>query len=162
MPRKKKLPMISKVSQKRLKRHRFVHYALSETVALSIDLILLWVLVSVFHLQYLFAAAIAYILAVTIHYQTIRKHVFHGSIRDPFHLYSYFIGVGVLGLMSTLAIMGAAVVFINTDYLFARVFAAVSIIPATYGLNKAVTFLMPQSLPTDKESYCNLSDTHGI
>lgn len=140
------------------KSHRFVHYTSSEIVALALDLVLLWIMVYFFEIHYLIAGLVAYLIAMTSHYHTVRKHIFHSRLRDPFHKYAYFNAVGIVGLITTLAIMNALISIVHTEYVVARMAASVLIIPLTYQMNKIFTFKMPKALPSQKDAYCNIPD----
>ena len=115
-------------------KHKFTRYASSELVALALDILILWIFASVFNFNYLISVGLAYLIAITAHYHSVRKHVFHGTVRDPFHSYSYFLAVGVFGFAITLGIVFLSVNS-NYNYILARVFAAVLVVPATYILN---------------------------
>jgi putative flippase GtrA len=153
--KKQKIPQ--KISQK----VKFIEYVASESVALVFDIILLWVFVRFFGLNYLIAAAIAYIIAIMIHYHTTRHHIFKGTVRTEFSGLPYFIAVGVGGLIIALLMINFIVQAASIDYLFARLIATIAIIPATYVSNKYITFIMPHQLPDEKNLYCNIPDAHG-
>src|SRR3989344_727899 len=138
-------------------KHRFTHYASSELVALALDVVILWIFASVFNFNYLISVGLAYLIAITAHYHSVRKHVFHGTVRDPFHSYSYFLAVGVFGFAITLIVVLLSVSFIHSNYILARAFAALGVIPATYFFNGLITFTMPRPLPHD-DGYCNIPD----
>ena len=138
-------------------KHRFTHYASSELVALALDIMLLWMFVNLFDWHYLVSVSAAYFIAITVHYYGVRKRVFHGTIRDPFHTYSYFLAVGLFGFAITLIVVLLSVTFIHSNYILARAFAALGVIPATYFFNGLITFTMPRPLPHD-DGYCNIPD----
>lgn len=136
------------------------HYLASECIALVFDLVFLWFLTTHLHMNYLIAAAIAYVIAITIHYHTTRYHIFRGSIRSKYPAMAYFLAVGVGGLVIALFMLNFLVDF-GFNYLSARAAAAIAVIPATYALNKYVTFVMPHTLPNEKDLYCNIPEAHG-
>lgn len=135
---------------------KFGHYLCSESVALAIDLVILWVLIHFLNFHYLVSAAIAYVVAISVHYFSVRKHVFHGTVRDPFHGYAYFLSVGIIGIVLTIALALLMIYYLHSGYYMARIIAALFVIPATYLLNSWLTFIMPKPLPQNKEDYCNI------
>ncbi len=141
---------------------RFLEYSASEGIALVMDLFLLWILVSFFSSNYLIAAAIAYISAMIIHYHTTRHHIFRGSIRTELSGFAYFLAVGVAGLIIALFSIEFIVQVLQLNYLSARFIAALPIIPATFILNKYITFSMPHPWPKDEKNlYCNIPGAYG-
>lgn len=137
---------------------RFRNYAFSEIFALSIDLVVLWALVQFTHMHYLVAAGIAYWVALTIHHHSVRKRLFRGTVRDATHTYTFFLGVGVVGFMIMLIFVALAVSAVHLNYVFARIMAALGVIPITYVLNLWLTFIMPKPLPNKKDEYCLIGE----
>jgi putative flippase GtrA len=160
MRKRGKIELGKRIRKDNKHKGRFTHYASSELVALSLDLVLLWAFISVFRWNYLFSVGLAYMVAITVHYYGVRKRVFHGSVRDPFHSYSYFLAVGIFGFAITLGIVFLSITFINSSYFLSRAFAAVLVVPSTYTLNHFITFIMPKPLPKS-EDYCNIPDVRN-
>jgi putative flippase GtrA len=107
-------------------------------------------------LNYILAAGIAYLVAITLHYHTTRHHIFRGTIRTTYTGFAYFLAVGVLGLAVALITMTILIKISGATYLFARLIATIAIIPVTYVSNKYLTFIMPRPLPDEKNLYCNI------
>lgn len=155
--------MKKRSKNKPIRAHRahFIEYVASEVVALIFDIVLLWVLVRFFEVNYLVAATIAYIIAIMIHYHTTRHHIFKGTIRTEFSGFAYFLAVGIGGLLIALPAMNLIISRTHLDYLVARSASALLIIPATYMFNKYLNFVMPKPLPKEGSLYCNIPNAHG-
>ena len=91
----------------------------------AVDIALLGLLVEVLGLVYLPAAAIAFLLAMTVQYALSRVWVFRRSDRGMATGYFYFLVNAGIGLVTTLAMLFALVELAGLFYIVARVIASV-------------------------------------
>ena len=78
---------------------RFAQYSLLGAGTLLIDIALLFVLAGTFAMNYLWAAALAFLVAVSINYLLSRRFVFKGSSRTQTTGYLYFLMIAAFGML---------------------------------------------------------------
>lgn len=119
---------------------RFIRFSGLGVLAFILDFLLLAFLVEGIKMYYLHAAAIAFVLATTVHYTFVRKTVFRHAPRSYTQGYPYFISIGIINLGLTIALMGYAVGTVGINYLIAR--PAISIFIGTWNfiINAKLTF----------------------
>jgi putative flippase GtrA len=91
----------------------------------GIDIALLWLFVELADLSYLPAAALAFLIAMSIHYVISRLWVFKQSDRGIASGYFYFLINTCIGLLVTLATFWALINLLDFHYLLARVGASI-------------------------------------
>ena len=103
------------------------------------DILLLWVLVEALFMDKLVAAALAFIVAITVHYAFARGWIFVGTERALVSGYVYFLINAGVGLVVTI-VMFWAFMAIGIHYLPARVIASVFAGLAAFLLNAMLNF----------------------
>jgi putative flippase GtrA len=106
----------------------------------AFDLALLWVLVRFWGVQYLVAATLAFIVAISIHYGFARAWIFPGSERAHGSGYVYFIVNAGIGLVITIALYAAFVELLGIHYIVARVIVSIFAGLAVFLLNAVLNF----------------------
>lgn len=91
----------------------------------GLDVAVLWLLVDYAGFGRIPSAALAFLLAMTLHYVLSRIWVFKGSGRNVASGYLYFLVNAGIGLVVTLAVFAALLEFTGLYYLIARVIASV-------------------------------------
>ena len=108
--------------------------------AFGLDVALLWLLVEHFGWVHLPAAAISFIIAMTLHYVLSRLWVFKGTERGVAQGYAYFLINAGIGLVVTLGAFFALMEFTDLYYLVSRVLASVVAGVLVFGLNAVFNF----------------------
>jgi putative flippase GtrA len=106
----------------------------------AFDLALLWALVHFGGVQYLIAATLAFIVAVSIHYAFARAWIFPGSDRAMASGYAYFFINAGVGLVITIALYAAFVELLGMHYIPARVVVSVFAGLTVFVLNAVLNF----------------------
>jgi putative flippase GtrA len=96
------------------------------TFIFAIDLLLLWLLVEQAGMEKVLAAAVAFVIANSLHYLFGRWWIFRGTERKPVSGYIYFLANAGVGLAITLLLFAAFVAVLPAWYLVGRV--AVSVV----------------------------------
>ena len=118
----------------------FGRNTLASFLAFGIDIALLWMLVELSGLAYLAAAAIAFMVAMSVHYVISRIWVFAGSRRGMATGYLYFLINAGIGLVVTLAVFWALLELLGIHYLFARLVASILAGLVVFFLNAVFNF----------------------
>lgn len=103
------------------------------------DLLLLWAFVEFLGMDKLVAAAVAFLIAITIHYGFARGWIFKGTERKVTSGYVYFLINAVVGLVLTIVLFWAFMA-VGLHYLVARVVASVFAGLAVFVLNAVLNF----------------------
>jgi putative flippase GtrA len=114
--------------------------SLAGAVAFAFDMALLWLLVERAHWTYLPAAALAFLVAVTLHYALARRFVFAGSEQSVARGYLYFVANAAVGLAVTLAAFALLVELFELNYLVARLISSVKAGVVVFVLNAVFNF----------------------
>ncbi len=77
---------------------RFTQYSIIGGGTFLLDLLLLYIFIDVFSLNYLVATAVAFLIAVSCNYYISRKYVFVGSVRSHKAGYANFVSIALIGL----------------------------------------------------------------
>ena len=108
--------------------------------AFGIDVALLWLAVELAGAPYLPAAAVAFLIAMSIHYLLSRIWVFRGSERGMAAGYAYFLMNAGIGLVVTLGAFALLMELAGLHYLIARVLASVVAGILVFFLNAVFNF----------------------
>lgn len=103
---------------------RFLKYSLIGFGTFLGDLILLYIFTDWLHLYYLFAAGLAFLVAVSVNYLISRRVVFKGTKRGQTAGYVYFIIIAGAGLMFVTGGMYVLVEWLGVYYVWARILVA--------------------------------------
>lgn len=103
---------------------RFAKYSLVGFGTFFFDLLLLYILTDFFALNYLLAAAVAFLIAVTINYIFSRRYVFSGTLRGVKEGYVNFMLIVLVGLVVVTGGMYVFVTMFDMSYVIARVLLA--------------------------------------
>jgi putative flippase GtrA len=106
----------------------------------AFDLILLWALVDILAMGKILAAALAFVVANSIHYLFCRVWIFPGSARPMTSGYVYFFVNAGVGLLVTLILFDLLMVAAGMNYMIARVVASVFAGLASFLLNAVLNF----------------------
>lgn len=106
----------------------------------TFDLALLYVLTDFFAVQYVIAAGMAFIIAVSINYWISRQYVFKHTLREVKEGYVHFVAIASIGLLMVMGGMFVLVEYAHFDYLFARAVVAIVTGFWNYLLNLYVNF----------------------
>ena len=108
--------------------------------AFGIDVALLWLAVEWGGAPYLPAAAIAFLIAMSIHYVLSRIWVFRGSERGMAKGYVYFLINAGIGLVVTTGAFALLMEAAGLHYLIARILASVAAGILVFFLNAVFNF----------------------
>jgi putative flippase GtrA len=106
----------------------------------AIDIALLWLLVERAGMEKLLAAAVAFIIANSIHYGFGRLWIFRGTERRHVSGYVYFLANAGVGLVVTLALFAAFIAVLPAYYLVGRVLVSVISGLTVFVLNAVLNF----------------------
>ncbi len=120
--------------------HKGAGFSVLGVLAFALDLSLLVVLTEFANLHYLYALAIAFLSATSLHYFLARRMVFPRTTRSFSHGYIFFMTSAAFNLALTLVLMRLAVDHYGIYYVFAR--PAVSIVVGIWNfiITKKLTF----------------------
>jgi len=107
-----------------LRFRRFFRYSLVGGSTFLLDLALLFLLIDCLQIDYLRAAGVAFLVAVSINYVVSRTFVFPGTTRTLKQGYFNFIGIALLGLGLVVGGMFVVVEKLGVSYLVARILIA--------------------------------------
>jgi putative flippase GtrA len=119
---------------------RFLRYAIIGVSTLLLDLVMLYIAVSVFGIAYYFATPCSFLIAITCNYMLSRRYVFTGTERSWRLGYAYFALVALLGAGITTGLVAGLVSLYGVFYLFARVLVAGVIGIGNYLFNLFINF----------------------
>lgn len=106
----------------------------------AVDLALLWLLVERGGMDKVLAAAIAFVIANSLHYGFGRWWIFRGTERKPVEGYVYFLANAGVGLVVTLVLFAAFVALLPAYYLLGRVLVSVVSGLTVFLLNAVLNF----------------------
>lgn len=106
----------------------------------AFDIALLWVLVAFLGMDKVAAAALAFVVANSVHYAIGRGWVFHGTDRHVATGFIYFQINSVIGLVITVALFAALIRWTPINYLIARVLVSVVAGLTVFLLNAVLNF----------------------
>lgn len=109
-------------------------------VTFAIDLALLWLLVEHLGAAYIPAAALAFLIAISLNYVVSRLWVFRRSDRGLASGFLYFLMIAGVGLVTTLAVFVLLVEFAGLFYIVARAIASVVAGILVFALNAVLNF----------------------
>ena len=118
----------------------FARNTVASFFTFGVDVALLWLAVELAGAPYLPAAAIAFLVAMSIHYALSRIWVFKGSERGMAAGYVYFLMNAGIGLVVTMAAFWALMELAGLHYLVARILASVAAGILVFFLNAVFNF----------------------
>jgi len=119
---------------------RFLKYLSVGLSTFILDLVVLFMLVDVWLLQQVWAAGIAFMIAVSINYWLSRRYVFKGTLRSVKTGYLNFIFIAFFGLLVVLGGMYWMTIILGWNYLLARTIVAILTGFWNYLMNLFVNF----------------------
>lgn len=119
---------------------QLVRNTIVSTVIFAADLALLWLLVEQGGVEKVLAAAVAFIIANSLHYAFGRWWIFRGTERKPVEGYIYFLANAGVGMVITLALFAAFVAVLPAYYLIGRVLVSVVSGLTVFVLNAVLNF----------------------
>ncbi|MEN9921988.1 MAG: hypothetical protein RL097_264 [Candidatus Parcubacteria bacterium] len=119
---------------------RFFKYSIVGGGTFAFDLALLYVLTEFFAVQYVIAAGVAFLIAVSINYWFSRQYVFKRTLREVKEGYVHFVTIALIGLLMVMGGMFVLVEYAHFDYLFARIIVALVTGFWNYLMNLYVNF----------------------
>jgi putative flippase GtrA len=108
--------------------------------AFAFDLVLLWGLVQFLGMDKVLAAALAFIVATTLHYVFGRTWIFRGTERGVASGYVYFLINAAIGLIITVGLFAAMLRWTPINYLVARILVSIVAGLAVFLLNAVLNF----------------------
>ena len=126
-----------------LSRHAATLLARNTVVSFGIfafDIALLWLMVQFFGLPKIAAAALAFVIANSVHYALGRSWVFRGTDRNIASGFIYFQINSVIGLVITIALFAALIRWTAINYLAARVVVSLFAGLSVFLLNAILNF----------------------
>ena len=106
----------------------------------AVDIALLWALVELAGLGKVAAAAVAFIIANSIHYGFGRSWIFRGTSRAFASGYFYFLVNAAIGFIITIGLFAAMIRWTPINYLVARVLVSVVAGLTVFVLNAVLNF----------------------
>jgi putative flippase GtrA len=119
---------------------RFIRYSLVGTGTFVIDLALLYFFIETLGMHYLVATAVAFLLAVSVHYAISRVWVFPHTKRGVRAGYAFFIQFAILGMLATTGFMWLLTVLFALPILYTRVLVSVFVGIGNYLANLHLNF----------------------
>lgn len=119
---------------------QLVRNTVVSTLIFAVDLALLWLLVEQAGMEKVLAAAVAFVIANSLHYFFGRWWIFRGTERKPVEGYVYFLANAGFGLAVTLALFAAFVAVLPAYYLIGRVLVSVVSGLTVFVLNAVLNF----------------------
>ena len=126
-----------------LSRHaggQLVRNTIVSTFIFAVGLALLWLLVEQGGMEKVLAAAVAFVIANSLHYGFGRWWIFRGTERRPVEGYVYFLANAGVGMVITLALFAAFVAVLPAYYLVGRVLVSVVSGLTVFVLNAVLNF----------------------
>ena len=118
----------------------FGRNAVASAIVFIVDVAILVTLVEFANLQYFFAAAISFLIAITIHYVLAQVWIFQESDQGLARGYAWFLLNAGIGLVITMAVLVGLVELLKLHYVVARVIASVVAGIASFFLNAIFNF----------------------
>lgn len=109
-------------------------------VTFALDLALLSLFIDVFHLYYVVAAGVAFVIATSLNYVISRRYVFTGSERGVRSGYLLFLLIGGVGVLIITTLMYVLVDVFAFHYLISRILIAGVVGWWNYLMNLHVNF----------------------
>ena len=100
---------------------RFLKYSSVGVSTFLFDLLLLYIFTDILEMNYLVAAGVAFLIAVSINYVVSRKFVFKGTLRGVKSGYVNFIGIAGIGLLFVVSSMYVLVTVFSLPPLISRI-----------------------------------------
>jgi len=119
---------------------RFLKYTIVGTSTFAVDLLLLFVLIDGFNMNYLVGAGVSFVFAITINYFLSRRFVFKGTQRGVRSGYLNFVAIALAGLLIVIGGMYLLVTVLGVGYVISRFIVAGLTGFWNYLLNLFVTF----------------------
>lgn len=119
---------------------RFVRYTFIGVSTFLIDLAILFILASIFSINYLVAVGAGFFLAVSLNYFLSREFAFKYTDRSVMKGYLYFLKFALAGMIITILLMGVLVTYAEFQYMLARVVVATLVGVANYAANLFINF----------------------
>ena len=119
---------------------QLVRNTVVSTFIFAIDLLLLWLLVEQAAMNKVLAAAVAFVIANSLHYFFGRWWIFRGTERKPVSGYIYFLANAGVGLAITLVLFAIFVALFPAWYLVGRVIVSVVSGLTVFVLNAVLNF----------------------
>jgi putative flippase GtrA len=119
---------------------RFINYSVISIVSFILDLSLLWVFSTIFHIHYLVSTGLAFTIAVTFQYIPTRFLVYKNSKQDIGIGYIYFFAIAMVGLLFVTFAMGFLVGIVHLNIIISRVFIAIFVGIWNYILHSYISF----------------------
>jgi putative flippase GtrA len=113
---------------------------LAGTSAFLVGLLVMWLLVDSTGMPETPAAALSFLIANTLHYLLARKWVFDGSSRKLISGYGYFLANAAIGLVVTISLFSALMVWTSIHYLAARILVSMIAGLIIFVLNATLNF----------------------
>jgi putative flippase GtrA len=118
-----------------------VGYALASGAALAVDMAILASLVKLAHWPYLLAASLSFFSGATVAYLLSVKFVFrHRQVGKRPLEFSYFVGLGLLGLAVNAATLFVAVSGAGLDLMLAKLLAAAATFLTNFTVRRQMLF----------------------
>lgn len=109
-------------------------------VAFAFDLALLWALVELLGADKVLAAAVAFIIATSLHYAFCRSWIFRGTERTLASGYVYFLINTAIGLAITVMLFAALIRWTPINYLVGRTLVSLVAGLSVFLLNAILNF----------------------
>ncbi len=106
----------------------------------AFDLALLWALVEFVHVGKVFAAALAFVAATSLHYAFCHSWIFRGTERALASGYVYFLTNAVIGLVITVTLFAALIRWTPINYLVGRTLVSIVAGLTVFLLNAVLNF----------------------
>lgn len=119
---------------------RFLRYSVIGITTFAFDLLLLFLLIDFFHMHYLLATALAFIVAISINFLMSRYTVFHKTERHIAHSYLFFVFFATVSLILITGFMHFLVSVLGLHYAPSRIVIAGCVGVLNYIMNLKVTF----------------------
>ena len=119
---------------------RFCKYSSIGVSAFLLDLLLFYILINFFSVNYLVATGIAFLLAISINYHFSKRFVFKGTKQKKIRGYSNFLLIAGIGLLFLELLMILFVEVLGLDQITSRVIAGGIVGVWNYLMNLFVNF----------------------
>jgi len=119
---------------------RFIKFSQVGFITFLLDFLLLFLFTDLFHIHYIFSAALAFIVAGFVNYLIVRQYVFFDSSRRMHTGFLIFLTIEALALVYIMGFLYVSVEMLEINYLISRVMVACTVGIFTYLLNMHLNF----------------------
>jgi putative flippase GtrA len=150
-----RLPPSAKIEFERMRGlvREFIGYGAASGCALAVDVLLLWILVTLFSFGYIAAATVSFVAGASVAYiLSIRLAFKDHRLNDGLSEFVGFFAIGTLGLAINAGVIAVAVNYLGLHYLIAKCVAAGCTFLCNFIARRQLLFVRPVTSPRELSS----------